>query len=188
MVTIPSITTPSLVTNGSLVKNVFGQTVVGTVNLRSNRDLKGQVQGWGWFLTRFPLKLAENADVGETVIWGLEMHEKKRFLLYWKHHHDAQITLTICLLRHSGESLQNGQLSRAPKTKLILCPRDPQGYSHISLSLSGRISKEYRNIVSASKQTPSGIPWGLRNRTHWSTCYTNGHEAAQQESQLICTV
>ena len=41
--------------------------------------------------------------------------------------------------------------TRAPKTKLILCRRDPQGYSRISLSLSGRILKEYRNIVSASK-------------------------------------
>ena len=39
--------------------------------------------------------------------------------------------------------------TRAPKTKLTLCPRDPQGYSRISLSLSGRILKEYRNIVSA---------------------------------------
>ena len=55
--------------------------------------------------------------------------------------------------------------TRAPKTKLILCPRDPQGYNHISLSLSGRILKEYRNIVSAST---CGIPWGLQNRTHWS--------------------
>ena len=44
----------------------------------------------------------------------------------------------------------------APKTKLILCPRDPQGYSRISLSLSGRILKEYQNIVSAST---CGIPW-----------------------------
>ena len=42
--------------------------------------------------------------------------------------------------------------TRAPKTKLIL--RDPQGYSRISLSLSGRILKEYRHIVSPSKQTP----------------------------------
>ena len=40
--------------------------------------------------------------------------------------------------------------TQAPKTKLILCPRDPQGYSRISLSLSGRILKEYWNIVSAS--------------------------------------
>ena len=39
--------------------------VLGRVNI------KGQVQGSGWFLTWFPLKLAENNDVGETVIWGL---------------------------------------------------------------------------------------------------------------------
>ena len=46
--------------------------------------------------------------------------------------------------------------TRAPKTKLILCLRDPQGYSRISLSLSGRILKEYWNIMSAST---CGIPW-----------------------------
>ena len=46
----------------------------------------------------------------------------------------------------------------APKTTLILCLRDPQGYSRISLSLSGRILKEYRHIVSAST---CGIPWGF---------------------------
>ena len=45
--------------------------------------------------------------------------------------------------------------TQAPKTKLTLCPRDPQGYSRISLNLSGRILKEYRNTVSASKQNPS---------------------------------
>ena len=39
--------------------------------------------------------------------------------------------------------------ARAPKMKLIPGPRDPQGYSRISLSLSGRILKEYQNIVSA---------------------------------------
>ena len=44
--------------------------------------------------------------------------------------------------------------TRALKTKLTLWPRDPQGYSRISFSLSGRILKEYRNIVSASKQNP----------------------------------
>ena len=62
----------------------------------------------------------------------------------------------------------------APETTQILCPRDPQGYSRISLSLSGRILKEYQNIVLASKQTPCGIPWGLWNCTHWSARYTNG--------------
>ena len=56
--------------------------------------------------------------------------------------------------------------TRAPKKKLILCPRDPEGYSRISLSLSGRILKEYWNIVSASKQTPCDMPWGLQNRTY----------------------
>ena len=52
--------------------------------------------------------------------------------------------------------------TRAPKTKLILCLRDPQACSRISLSQSGRILKEYWNIMSASKQIPCGIPWGLR--------------------------
>ena len=72
--------------------------------------------------------------------------------------------------------------TQAPKTKLILCLRDPQRYSHISLSLSGRILKQYPNIMSAST---CGIPWGLRNRTHWSARYTNGRDVAQQESQLV---
>ena len=34
-------------------------------------SIKGQVQGLGWFLTQFPLKLTENDDVGEIVISGL---------------------------------------------------------------------------------------------------------------------
>ena len=41
--------------------------------------------------------------------------------------------------------------TRAPKTKLILCPRDPQGYSRISWSLSGRILKEYRYSTGFAK-------------------------------------
>ena len=40
-------------------------------------QLNGQVQGMGWFLTWFLLKLAENNDVDVTVIWGLQMHTKK---------------------------------------------------------------------------------------------------------------
>ena len=75
--------------------------------------------------------------------------------------------------------------TRAPKTRQILCPRDPQGYSRISLSLSGRILKEYWNIVSAST---CGIPWGLWNCTHWSARYTNGRDAAEQKSQLVWIV
>ena len=41
--------------------------------------------------------------------------------------------------------------TRAPKTKLILCLRDPQGYSRISLSLPGRILKEYRYSMGFAK-------------------------------------
>ena len=37
------------------------------------------------------------------------MHEKRHFLSYRKRRHDTQITWP-CLLHHSGESLQNGQL------------------------------------------------------------------------------
>ena len=40
------------------------------LHLRSD-SFKGKVQGLGWFLTRFPLKFAENNDAGEIVIWGL---------------------------------------------------------------------------------------------------------------------
>ena len=84
----------------------------------------------------------------------------------WRPNH---VTTDICLPSTSLWGVAAKWPTWAPKTKLILCPRDPQGYSRISLSLSGRILKEYWNIVSASKQTPCGIPWDLRNRTHWST-------------------
>ena len=39
----------------------------------------------------------------------------------------------------------------APKMRLIPGPRVPQGYSRISLSMPGRILKEYQNIVSAAE-------------------------------------
>ena len=93
--------------------------------------------------------------------------------------------VTICLLRHSGESLQNGQLELRRRNWYFA--RETFKVSAVSV-WSGRILKEYRNIVSASKQTPCGIPWGLRNRTHWSARYTNGRDAAQQESQLVWIV
>ena len=111
------------------------------------------------------------------------MHEIKAFSVVpkaspWRPNH-----VTICLLHHSGESLQNGQLELR-RRNWYFARETQQGYSHISLSLSGRILKEYWNIVSASKQTPCGIPWGLQNHTHWSARYTNGRDAAQQESSF----
>ena len=73
----------------------------------------------------------------------------------------------------------------ALKTKLILWPRDPQGYSRISLSLSGRILKEYWNIVSASKQTPSlgfAKSHSLKCSLHkWAWC-----GAARKSAHLNC--
>ena len=77
-------------------------------SLSALQALKGQVQGWGWFLTRFLLKFAENNDVGEIAIGGLLMHENRYFLSYRKRRDDAKNRLHICALRHSGESLQNG--------------------------------------------------------------------------------
>ena len=78
--------------------------------------------------------------------------------------------------------------TRAPKTKLTLCPRDPQGYSLISLSLSGRILKEYRNIVSASKKNPMRYSMGFAkshslncSQHKWACCGT-----ARKSARLNC--
>ena len=90
------------------------------------------------------------------------MHEKKGIFCLTK-----SVAMTLKSRDHMPTTSLWGVAAkwptRAPKTKLILCPKNQQGYSRISLSLSGRILKEYRNIVSAST---CGIPWGLRNRTH----------------------
>ena len=108
------------------------------------------------------------------------MHEKKGIF-----YHTESVTMTPKSRDHMPTTSLWGVAAkwptRAPKTTLILCPRDPQGYSRISLSLSGRILKEYRNIVSAST---CGIPWGLWNCAHWSVHYTNGRDAVQQESSF----
>ena len=64
-------------------------------------------------------------------------------------------------------------------------PTAIQLYQFEPVTVSGRILKKYWNIVSASKQTPCSISWGLRNHTHLSDHYTNGHDAVQQEGQLV---
>ena len=78
--------------------------------------------------------------------------------------------------------------TRAPKTKLTLCPRDRQGYSRISLSLSGRILKEYRNIVSASKQNPMRYSMGFA-KSHSLKCSLHKWVwcgAARKSARLNC--
>ena len=42
----------------------------------------------------------------------------------------------------------------------VLGPRDLQGYSHISLSLSGRSLKEYQNIVSTAELRELAVQTG----------------------------
>ena len=74
--------------------------------------------------------------------------------------------------------------TRAPKTKLILCPRGPQGYS-----LSGRILKEYRNILSALKQTPCSIPSMGFAKSHSLKCSLHKWAwcgAARKSARLNC--
>ena len=76
--------------------------------------------------------------------------------------------------------------TRAPKMKLILCLRDPQGYSHISLSLSQcRILKEYWNIMSASNMRYSmgfAKSHSLKCSLHkWAWC-----GAARKSARLNC--
>ena len=78
--------------------------------------------------------------------------------------------------------------TRAPKTTLILCPRDPQGYSRISLSLSGRILKEYRNIMLASEQNPMRYSMGFV-KSHSLKCSLHkwaGCGAARKSARLNC--
>ena len=53
-------------------------------------------------------------------------------------------------------------------------------------NLSVRILKEYWNIVSASKQTPLQYSMGFaKSQSLKCSGYTNGRDAAQQESQLV---
>ena len=78
--------------------------------------------------------------------------------------------------------------TRVPTTKLTLCPRDPQGYSRISLSLSGRILKEYRNIVSASNQNPMRYSMGFA-KSHSLKCSLHKWVwcgAARKSARLNC--
>ena len=111
--------------------------------------------------------------------------KKRHFLLYQKRHHDAHITWPYAYYITLGSRCKMANLSSEDET---LCPRDPQGYSRISLSLSGRILKEYRNIVSASKQNLMRYSMGsakshsLKCSLHkWAWC-----GAARKSAHLNC--
>ena len=73
----------------------------------------------------------------------------------------------------------------APKTKLILCLRDPQGYSHISLNLSGIILKRVpEHRVSFDMRYSMGFAksHSLKCSLHkWAWC-----GAARKSARLNC--
>ena len=99
------------------------------------------------------------------------MHAKRQFLSYRKHRHDAQIIWSYAYYVTLGSRCKMANSSSEDETNTSARETHRQA----------EYMKEYRNIMSASKQNPCGIPWGLRNRTHWSARYTNGRDAAQQE-------
>ena len=109
-------------------------------------------------------------------------HKKRQFLSYWKRCHDSQImwpyayyvTLESCCKMANSSSEDETDILPERPTRIQLYQFEP-------VTVSGRILKEYWNIVSVFKQTSCGIPWGLRNHTHWGACYTNGCDAAQQK-------
>ena len=112
---------------------------------------------------------------------GYKINEWKRyFLLYRKCRHDAQITWPYAYYVTLGSHCKMAYSSSEDETDTL--PERPtriQPYQFEPVTVSGRILKEYRNIVSA---LTCGILWGLWNHTHWSACYTNRSDAAQQES------
>ena len=77
--------------------------------------------------------------------------------------------------------------TRAPKTKLILCPRDPQGYSHLSLSLSGRILRVPEHGVSF-EANPMRYSMGFA-KSHSLKCSLHKwawYGAARKSARLNC--
>ena len=121
------------------------------------------------------------------------MHEKRHFLSYGKRRHDAQITWPYAYYRrHSqwGVAAALKWPTRAPKTKLILCPRDPQGYSRISLSLSGRILKDWvpEHRVSGFEAKPMRYSMGFA-KSHSLKCSLHKwawRGAARKSARLNC--
>ena len=95
------------------------------------------------------------------------------FLLYRKRRHNTQITWPYAYYVTLGsESLQNAQLELRRRNWYFA--RETNKDTAVSVW-----------ACQAGFWKSTGIPWCLRNRTHWSARYTNGRDAAQQESQLV---
>ena len=144
--------------------------------------LKGQVQGWGWFLTQFPLKLAENDDVGETVSTKKKAFSVIPKALPWCPNH-----VTICLLRHSGESLQNGQLSLRRRNWHFARVTHKDTAVSVWACQAG-FWKSTRTSCQLRSKTPRGMPWSAKSHSlkkceshKWAWC-----GAARKSARLNC--
>ena len=116
----------------------------------------------------------------------INARKKRHFLSYRKRRHDAQITWPYAYYVTLGSLCKMANSSSEDETDTF--PRDPQGYSRISLSLPGRILKEYRNIVSASKQNPMRYSMGF-TKSHSLKCSLHKWAwcgAARKSARLNC--
>ena len=111
------------------------------------------------------------------------MYEKRAFPVEpkaspWRPNH-----VTICLLRHSGESLQNGQLELRRRNWHFA--RETHKDTAVSVwACQAVFLKSTGTSCQLRSKTPCGIPWGLRNRTHWSARYTNGRSKKVSSFEL----
>ena len=91
---------------------------------------------------------------------------KKAFSVVPKESPQRPNHMTIYLLRHSGESLQNGQLELQRRNWYFA--RETHKDTAVSVW-----------ACQAGFWKSTGIPWGLQNRTPSSARYTNGCDAVR---------
>ena len=92
--------------------------------------------------------------------------------------------VTICLLRHSGELLQNGQLELRRRNWYFAW----ETHKDTAVSVWACQAGFWKSTRTSCQLRHAVFLFFLQNRTHWSACYTNGCDAAQQESQLVWIV
>ena len=103
------------------------------------------------------------------------MHEKKEEAFsvapkasLWRPNH-----VTKSLLRRSGESLQDGQLE-LPRRNWYFARETHKDTAVSVWACQAGFWKSTGTLCQLRSKPHCGIPWGLRNRTHWSARYTNG--------------
>ena len=112
------------------------------------------------------------------------MHKKRHFLLYQKHfllyqkrRHDAQITWLYAYCVTLGSRCKMANSSSKDETDTL--PKRP---TRIQPYQFEPVRQDFERVP---EHHVSFITISVRNCTHWSARYTNGRDAAQQESQLV---